>query len=205
MRHLIVIVLGLGLLFAAGTGVKAEERPSQVIQTLYDTLLTVMKEADSLGYEGRHDRLEPLIPRTYNMRMIAFASVSKPWKGWDKAQRKRLVDALTRLTVATYAARFDGYSGEQLNVLSEEPAAPNNTVLVKTELVKGDGEVIRLDYLMYKSKRGWRVVDVYLNGVISEVGIRRSEYGAVIARGGLDGLIKALEKQIEKYRASATQ
>jgi phospholipid transport system substrate-binding protein len=189
----IVIVVGISAPTSAENG-----QASSVIRGLYETLLGVMKNADRLGFAGRQAQLMPVVASAYNMRLIARATAGAQWKQIAKADRKRLVDTLMRLTTATYAARFNGYSGEALNVLGEEPA-PRDTVLVKTELVTGGGDTIPLDYLMHQTKAGWRIADIYLNGSISQVSVQRSEYTSVIERAGVNGLITALEGQIETY------
>ncbi len=157
-----------------------------------------MKAAHALGFEGRRERLAPVIAQVFDIPLIARSATGRYWASFVPAQRQKLVDALRRLTVATYAARFDDYSGERFRVVSER-AAPRGTVLVNTELVKADGEAVSIDYLVRPTDEGWRIVDVYLKGVYSELAVRRSEYTAVIKRAGLDGLLATIEDKIASY------
>ncbi len=169
-----------------------------VIEDLHDLLIGVMKEADALGYEGRRERLAPVVRQVYNTPLIARGTVGDLWGDLTKPDRKRLVETMRRLTIATYAGRFRGYGGELFRTVGEDVMS-DTTRLVKTELVTGGGEVIQLNYVMHRSKKGWRIVDVYLNGIISEVGMRRAEYTATIKRGGLDELLARLEDQIKLF------
>jgi len=41
--------------------------------------------------------------------------------------------------------------------------------------------------------RGGRVIDVYLNGTISDLAMRRDEFTSIIASGGADALVKRLQ------------
>ena len=111
-----------------------------------------------------------------------------------------MIDALERLSVNTYAARFDGYSGESFRVLSEQPAS-QDAVYVNSELIKSDGEAIVLKYLLHSGKVGWRILDIYFLGVYSELGMRRSEYAAVYKRNGFVGLLAAVEQKTADYAA----
>ena len=43
----------------------------------------------------------------------------------------------------------------------------------------------------------WRIIDVYLNGTISELALRRSEYSSLIKREGFASLLAALDKRID--------
>jgi phospholipid transport system substrate-binding protein len=41
------------------------------------------------------------------------------------------------------------------------------------------------------------VVDIYLNGTISDLATRRDEFASIIASGGADGLIRRLRERTE--------
>ncbi len=186
---------------AQAAGQSAQTPAQKVVASLHEALLSVMKEADALGYAGRRARLDEVIAKVYDLPTIARGSIGRAWKRLSPEQKKRLVAAMRHLTVATYAARFDGYSGESFRILSETQG-PRGTVLVATELVKADGEPLRIDYLLRPTKtRGWRIVDVYLKGVYSELAIKRAEYRAVIKRKGFDGLIAAIERKAAAFAA----
>ena len=195
----------LTLLLALGSPAAAEEAvsPSEAVARLNATLLDVMKNAERLGYEGRYERLAPVLSETFNFALMARVSVGRHWSKLSAAQRERLVDAFTRMSIATFAARFNGYAGEQMEVLGEE-AGLRQSVLVRNQLVKSDGEVIPLHYLMRKFKAGWRAVDVHLDAKFSEVATKRAEYTSVIAREGFDALISGLERRIGEMAAGKT-
>ena len=38
----------------------------------------------------------------------------------------------------------------------------------------------------------WKIIDVYLNGSISELATRRSDFGATVSSGGAPALIKKI-------------
>ena len=137
---------------------------------------------------------------TFNFALMARVSVGRHWSKLSAAQRERLVDAFTRMSIATFAARFNGYAGEQMEVLGEE-AGLRQSVLVRNQLVKSDGEVIPLHYLMRRFKAGWRAVDIHLDAKFSEVATKRAEYTSVIAREGFDALISGLEQRIARMAA----
>ena len=63
------------------------------------------------------------------------------------------------------------------------------------------GKTVALNYLMHKSGAEWKIMDVYLDGAISELATRRSEFGAILKSGGPDGLIASLSRQGDKLLA----
>lgn len=204
MRRIALLVIFAVLASAPVGAPAATSPPTQPVETLYGALLDIMQRAESLGFEGRRERLAPVVTQTYDMPLIARASTGRYWSRADPAQQERLVDALTRLSVATYAARFDAYSGERFRVLSER-SAPRDMRLVGTEIVKGNGESVPISYLMRDGEGGWRIVDVYLKGKYSELAVRRSEYSAILEEEGFEGLLAKIERKIADVRAAAVR
>jgi len=172
-----------------------------VVDDLHAALTGMLKEAEALGYAGRYERLEPVLPDTLDLPFMARKSVGRHWRNLEEAQRRQLLDTFTRLTISTYAARFDGDEGSpRFETLGVEDGG-RDTALVRTRLERTEEEPIQLDYRLRPTDDGWRVIDIYLNGTISELALRRSEYSSVIERDGFDGLLRALEDTITRYAA----
>lgn len=167
------------------------------IQAFYDVLLTVMKEAGKLGIRGRYEKLAPAIRTTFDLAAMTRIAVGPDWTSIAPEQQNALVDSFTRMTIATYANRFDGYSGERFEV---EPATETRSTgrIVRTRLIQSTGEPVVLNYLVRGSGDSWRVVDVYLAGTISELATRRSEFGAILESGGANALVESLRQQADK-------
>lgn len=173
----------------------APRSPTTVVQRLNDALLDVMTEADALGLDGRYDRLEPVLKDLFAFPTMARVAAGGHWRSLETEQRDRLTDAFTRFSIATYASRFAGYSGEQFRIETEEEAA-RGSMLVRSQIITGDGETVRLDYLLRKDSGIWRIFDIYLDGTISELATRRSEYTSILDNQGYDGLMTRLEGRI---------
>lgn len=172
--------------------------PRQVVETLHAALLDVMKDAKALGYRGRYRRLDPTVRAAYHWDGMVKVIVGHHWRKFTDAQKRALVGAFTRMTVATYANRFDGYGGEIFRTRGAAVHA-RGTALVGTEIVKNNGEKVALDYRLRKIDDRWGVVDIYLKGTISEVATKRSEYSSIIRRKGLDALLNQIDKKIRLY------
>ncbi len=188
-------VLGL-MTIAPAQG--AEAPASGLIERFHETLIGVMKKAETLGFEGRYQELAPAVKETFNLAFMAEFAAGSHWKKLDADQRGKLIEAFSSLTIATYAERFDGYSGERFDILNEKQFR-RSTRLVKTVLVKSDGETIILNYLFGQRGGNWRVIDVHFKGV-SELAVRRSEYTSVLKRKGFGTLIAEIEKKIDNLR-----
>jgi phospholipid transport system substrate-binding protein len=169
--------------------------PTSVVESLHDILLTCMKDAEQLGYHGRYQMLEPVLNRSFDLDFMARKSVGRHWKNLDEANQQRWLQTFERLTTANYAGRFDGYSGQSFETLGEEPAA-HETVVVRTKLVLPDDDDVQLNYRLHQNGESWQIVDVYLNGTVSELALRRSEYASVLKRGDFDTLVAQVDQRV---------
>jgi phospholipid transport system substrate-binding protein len=50
---------------------------------------------------------------------------------------------------------------------------------------------------MRRQGDAWLISDIYLDGAISEVATRRSEFAAILKNEGVDGLIAALNRKAD--------
>jgi phospholipid transport system substrate-binding protein len=175
-------------------GFAAPASGSETVQGLYDTLLSTMKNGRTLGQSGRFVQLEPVVRRTFDIASMARLSVGpSSWATMSETQRQQITESYGRYISAIYAERFDSYSGQKLQVTDEQPAAAG--VMVRSQIVKANGEPVQVNYLMRKNGDAWLISDIYLDGAISEVATRRSEFAAILRNEGIDGLIAALNRK----------
>src|SRR5438270_9116573 len=165
------------------------------VQGLYDALLGTMKNGRTLGQSGRFTQLEPVIRRSFDIPSMTRLSVGTSWAGLSEAQRQQLTDGFGRYISAIYADRFDSYAGQKLQVTGEQPNPAG--IMVKSQIVKANGEPVKVDYMMRRNGEGWLISDIYLDGAISEVATRRSEFAAILRTDGIDGLIAALNRKAD--------
>jgi phospholipid transport system substrate-binding protein len=170
------------------------------VQGLYDVLLGTMKNSRTLGASGRFTQLEPVIRRTFDIPTMARLSLGPPWTSLTEGQRQQVTESFGRYISAIYADRFDSYDGQKLEVIREEPAASG--AMVRSRIIKADGEPVKVDYMMRRNGEGWLISDVYLDGAISEVATRRSEFAAILKTEGIDGLIAALNRKADILTAT---
>jgi phospholipid transport system substrate-binding protein len=187
---LLVLVLLVALArpgLAQQVGVPAAP-PAAVVAEVNEALIGAMREAEALGVRGRYDRLAPVFRAAFNFPVMARIAAGRYWRDLQAEQRDRLAEAFARMSVATYAARFDGYGGERF-VVGETVDQPRGGALVRNRLIDGAGEAVSIDYLLREFDGRWRIVDVFLDGAISELATKRSEYTAILGEDGVDGLL----------------
>ncbi len=189
------LVAGLGLGLLGNPVHAAPASGDNTVQGLYDALLSAMKNGRILGRSGRFTQLEPVILRSFDIASMARLAVGPSWASLSEAQRQQMTESFGRYISAIYAERFDSYEGQKLEVTGEQPAPSG--VMVRSEIIKTNGEPVEVDYMMHGGSDRWLIADVYLDGTISEVATRRSEFAAILKKDGIDGLIAALNRKAD--------
>ena len=77
--------------------------------------------------------------------------------------------------------------------------------MVHSQIVKANGEPVKVDYLTHKNGDSWLIADIYLDGAISEVATRRSEFAAMLKNEGVDGLIAALNRKADALTGTSAK
>jgi phospholipid transport system substrate-binding protein len=190
----VAVAAGLGLAMLSYP-VHAAPTSGDTVQGLYDALLGTMKNGRTLGQSGRFTQLEPVIRRTFDIPAMARLSVGPSWASLSEAQRQQMTESFGRYISAIYADRFDSYAGQKLQVTGEQPNPAG--VMVRSQIVKANGEPVKVDYMMRRNGEGWLISDIYLDGAISEVATRRSEFAAILRTDGVDRLIAALNRKAD--------
>jgi phospholipid transport system substrate-binding protein len=186
-------------MLAPATGLAATPgSASHSVESLHDVLTEAMKEADSLGYEGRFNRIKPAVDKCIDQEFMATKSIGRYWKKLSEDEQRRWLETFANLTVANYAGRFKGYSGEHFTLNGEEDA-PHDTKLVRTTLILPEDDDVILNYRLHETDGGWKIIDIYMNGTVSELSLRRSEYSSKVKRDGIEMLIAAVEKKLADF------
>lgn len=185
-RHLLIALL-IGLPGPA----LAQATPTAVVEGFHARLLDVMRNAASLGVRGREQRLRPAMEAAFNLPAMTRIAIGPAWSGLSGAEQQALVRAFSEWSIANYANQFSGFAGESFSTLGESTLASGDR-LVRTQLDRPNDSPVALSYLLRSGEGGWRIVDVYLAGTISELASRRAEFTTLLREGGAGRLLADL-------------
>jgi len=197
--------------FAGGLGLSLFSYPlhaaatngGDVVHGLYEALLITMKNGRTLGQSGRFTQLAPVIRRSFDIATMTRLAVGSSWPSLSEAQRQQATESFGRYISAVYADRFNSYDGQRLEVTGEQPTPSG--VMVRSQIIKANGEPVKVDYMMRRNGGDWLVADIYLDSAISEVATRRSEFAAILRADGIEGLIAALNRKADLLTGTAAR
>lgn len=197
------VVVAMMFSIAAAVGPTASSAPDEggsavaTVEALHQALLASMRQGDALDFAGRRQLLAPVVDRSFDFATISATVLGvSQWRKLTDEQRSKMEETFRELTLATYTDRFDGYSGEKFRTISQRPLRQGRA-LVRSELRIPDENPVRLDYVLHRVGDDWRIVNILADGV-SDLSVKRAEYGSILRSDGFDELIARLEEQLEE-------
>ncbi len=173
-----------------------ESKLSALVTQLHTGLLEIMKEAEALGFDGRSDKIGPVVEKTFDLRVIAAKTIGiAKWQQWTAPQKDQYEAAITRFLIASYADQFNGYSGQSFEIASVEDAPQADTFIVKTRLVNPSKDTVNLNYLVGNRDNSLGIIDIFYDGV-SEVARRRGEFARIYTVDGFEALLASIDEKI---------
>ncbi len=177
------VVLGLALLntgvFAGGARAAEPDATSQV--AALNAGLVAVGKAGKTSFDQRFAGLAPVIDRVFNVSQFLQSSVGLRWANLATAEQAALLRVFRAYTISSYVGNF---SDDTSTVFKVEPGSRSlgDDRIVTSDLVAPNGDITRIAYVMRKNASGaFQVVDVLINGTISQVAVQRSDFRALLA------------------------
>jgi len=190
----IAVVLATAVLSSLPLSAQTPGAAAAHIQNYYQQLMPTIQQAGRLSVVERDKRFAPAITTAFDLATMTRLAVGPAWKSFTPAQQTAAQEAFTRFIVADYASQIKDYSGESFVVDPQtSPETRGGGEIVKTRILQPGGRIVNINYLV----RGGLVIDVYLNGTISDLATRRDEFASIIASGGAEGLIARLHDRTQ--------
>lgn len=188
-----IVVAVLACAAGASAAAKDAGDPAAVVGDFNAALLATMKDGKSLGLPGRTAKLLPLVKATHDMPAMTRLVAGPVWATTSPAAQAALTDAFTRHSVVAYAINFANFDGERFTV---QPKADMRgaDALVHAAIVAKSGTTAlnyRLHQVPASEGGGWRIVDVYADG-ISQIAVQRAEFAGTLKAGGATALTAKL-------------
>ncbi len=172
------------------------EQAELFITDLGDRTIEILEQQD-LTVEEATSNFRDLFSSNFDIPTIGRFVLGRYWRTATPAQRDEFLDLFRELIVETYARRFTEYSGQSFRILGSRDLSERDA-LVSTAILAADGRTIAtIDWRVRQRDGRQRIIDVVVEQISMGV-TQRSDFDAVIQRGGgnIDTLLDALRDQI---------
>lgn len=192
----------LALLVLAAPAQGSASSAVQAAQERVRVALSAWAKAQGPARTKAREQARAAVADLIDFDALAQATLGSKWKELKPADRKRYVAALRGAMEANYLAKMrQGKSSDvqqvKGEVLGEE--RQGQRTLVKTRVRSGEDSAA-IDYVMERTARGWRAVDVITDGV-SLAETYRDQVMRLMAKKNFDAVVTALEKKRKALEA----
>ena len=191
-----VIALQLGTAWA-------QEAPDALVKRVSEEILAIAK-TDKQVQAGNQERIMEVVRAKIlphiNFQRMTQLTAGRYWREATPEQQQALTNEFRTLLVYTYAGAVAQIRNQTLEFKPMRATPDDTEVEVRTAVIQSRGEPIQLNYRLEKGPNGWKIVDVNILGAWL-VQTYRNSFAAEIQKGGIDGLIKALNDRNKQLSA----
>jgi phospholipid transport system substrate-binding protein len=191
MKKILTAILLIMTSFTA-FAVRAQTAPDVLVRTTVEEVLAVLKQ--SQDRRTLQDIAEKKVLPHFDFRAMTQLAMGKSWRDATPAQQKALENAFRSLLVRTYTtALAESANVERKIEVKPLQMKPGDDYTTVRTLVREPGRPpLSIDYRMTLVDKNWKVTDIVAENASLVINYRGT-FAAEIGRGGIDGLIKALE------------
>jgi len=195
IKFSIVVLLSTLLLTPVTWAV--ETRPDTLVEETAQEVLAIIKRDKDIQSGNKAkilDLVKSKILPHFNFTRMTRLAMGKNWSKASPQQKKKLEVEFRTLLVRTYYKALAVYSDHTIKVSPVKNMAGKTDATVKTEIIQSHGQPVSIDYSMEKINRAWKVYDITVAGISLVINYRGS-FNSKIRSGGVEGLLKALNKK----------
>lgn len=185
------------LLWSTVVWAAAPDTPTTIVQRITQEVIHVLQghEGQSFTPAVQKHIADIVLPHIDFMTMSRFV-MSQYWSQMTPTQQDEFVQLFKDQLVHTYMIAFSHYSGQTVRTLSSRQIYQNpDVVQVNTMILQTNGLAnIPVTYAFLQESSGWKIYDVFIDGVCMNLSYRDT-YGQTVAREGVANFLKDLSKK----------
>lgn len=196
LRYLLALLVVPFLILSASIVRAAGPSPDELVKDVTNEVLNILREDKDIRSGNRQramDLIENKVAPHFDFNRMTSLAVGRAWQKASSEQRQALTREFHTLLVRTYANSLTNYRDQTVRFKPSKPAS-GDEVVVHSEIAKPGAQAIPLDYSLSRSGDDWKVFDVAI-GNISLVTNYRNNFANEVEKGGIDGLLKALQEK----------
>ena len=158
------------------------------------------REAELREHPERiYDTVGHMVKPHFDFEAITKSALGKHWKKATPAQRDTIVKEFSELLIRSYGMALLNYSGKPIQYKEPRRSKDGKRVLIQSTVEPAKGKPVDIDYKLHNVGGKWKAYDVVISGITLVTNYRKS-FDTEVGNGGIDGLIKSLEKRNEALK-----
>ncbi|WP_300668504.1 phospholipid-binding protein MlaC [Desulfoluna sp.] len=189
IKKTVMTTLALFLLLVQTVGAEGTDSVESLLKGKLDFVFSTLQRTD-IQIDKKKALIVENISPIFDFSLMGKLTLGKKnWSGLTKKQRHTFITTFTDVMKSSYSEKLSLYTNEEIKILPVQQTKPKKAI-IPTELISKETRYA-MSYKFYKSKQGWKIYDIELQGV-SLVKTYQSQFNQVLAEGGFDELISKL-------------
>ena len=189
IKRALITTFALFLFLSPNVGATETESVETLLKAKLDFIFETLKR-DDIQIDKKKAMIVENVSPIFDFKLMGKLTLGKKnWTGLTSAQRKIFITTFTDVMKGSYSDKLSLYSDEEIKILPTQSPKPNKAI-IPTELISKDNRYA-MSYKFYKSKAGWKIYDIELQGV-SLVATYRTQFNQALSEGSFDELIEKL-------------
>ena len=190
-RVLVAALLGVLLLLGRGAAAGGTQDAERFVSTLGDRTLVALRS--STDPERRFRELAGLLDQAVDVDLVGRLVLGRHWQAASEAQRQEYTRLFRDYFRDGLARRFSGYTGSERITVTGSREAGDDTLVGTRVTVAGRSAPVDVEWRVRREGDRFVVIDVVAAGV-SLLVTNRSQFDALVAKGGMDGLLAQMRR-----------
>ena len=182
---LICSLISIFVLFHSET--KSESKVLAGVNELHESLIKISNKtinSDNL------ELIDDVVKNSYDLEKMGKIIIGVDWKQMDTKSKKEFINVFKRFISVNYFRRFNKIN--ELNFEHQTVKVIGDKFKLAGVILTADNEKLKIDYLLGFKNEKWKIFDVLIDGSISEVATKKSDFKKIIKEEGISGLVKNL-------------
>jgi phospholipid transport system substrate-binding protein len=194
LKTIPLIAIASALPWTSAHAAISPEAARDVIKNVGEKVLVILQSDGSK--DDKFHELVALLDEWVDLDLVARLILARHWRKADPAQQEEYLKLFRAYALDSLASKLHIYNGQEFDITSSKLAGERDAV-VKTLIVSGDRPPLHVDWRLRERDEGGLVaIDVIVESV-SLIVAQRSEFGTVVERNGIDGLLKELRRRVD--------
>ena len=169
----------------------------QEIYFTLDKLHTTIKEISEKKIDKNNmNYISQIVSDTYDIKKMSKIILGNSWTLSNPNDRERFINVFNLYISSSYIDRFHNrkefdYEYKGIDSIGE------NYRIAYTIFKFSKTESLKINYMLIKNHNKWLIFDILLNGSISEIATKKSEFKETLSDGGINSLISLISKKLK--------
>jgi len=164
------------------------------ITTLGNNIISILVNKNAPLTE-RKQQFRQVLRDYFDVPEIGKFVLARYWKRTTNQQKTEYLELFENAIVDNYAAQFDNYQNEKLEVQNVREGSDQGIMVMSVIKRQTGAPPLKVDWKIFQTQKGLRVYDIIVNGVSMSI-TQRSEYGGIISQNGgqIEGLLNLMRE-----------